>query len=173
MKKLLIAGTVALMLATTASVRAEQGASVTVQGGAIIQSHSECNKDHCLDGRWIGGFGVDYEVLDSRNFSVQPGVYLYHLEYERSYRKTANDKRQNTNSRTANIATAMIRLGVRAWDILKVYGIGGYSVDSFLVYGAGVSLKLDDNWTIETEHIKFDDNCDQHSATVGGIRYTF
>jgi opacity protein-like surface antigen len=171
MKKLLVASTVALMLATTASVRAEVG--ITAQGGAILQSHSECDDNHCLDGRWIAGLGIDYEVLDSERFTFRPGVYLYHLEYEESYRENASAKRQDTKTKSTNIATAMIRAGVKMWDIFQVYFITGYSVDSFLVGGGGVGLDLDDGWTIETEALYFDDGCDQHNAIVGGVRYSF
>jgi opacity protein-like surface antigen len=173
MKKLLIAGTVALMLATTASVRAERKVGVTAQGGSILQSHSDCDGNHCLDGLWLAGVGMDYEVLDSERFTFRPGVYVYHLEYEESYRETSRDKREKTKTKSANIATAMIRAGVKIWDVVKVYGIGGYSVDSFLVYGGGISLDLDDSWTLEAENLFFDDGCDQHEAITAGVRYRF
>jgi len=171
MKKLLIASTVALMLATTAGVRAEVG--ITVQGGGVLQSHSERNGDHCLDGLWIAGLGVDYEVLDSRNLTFRPGVYYYHIEHNESYREKSSDKKENTKTRTANVAAAMIRAGVKIKDVWQVYFLTGYSVDSFLIGGGGVNLRLDDNWTLETEALFFDDGDDSHEAIVGGLRFNF
>jgi len=149
--------------------------SVGVYAGTMGNSHSECDGDHCLDGKWMTVLTLDYEMLDHKYLTFRPGLAYYHLEYDQSYRETSRDRRQNTTGKTSDLFAATVKGGVILWDTVSPYGLLGFDfVEEMYIYGFGVGVKVYGNWHIEAESINFDNSCDQHSTEyLLGVRYAF
>ena len=154
-------------------VQAGQDFSVGVYGGELLQSHSECDGNHCLDGLYLLGVTVDYDIFDSRYFTFRPGVAYYNLIYDESYRETAQHPRENTVTKSKDIFALTAKGGVILFDVVEPYGILGLGNLDTLIYGYGVSLKLNDTLSIDAEALYFDAECDQHEGYVLGVRYSF
>jgi hypothetical protein len=150
---------------------AGQDFSVGVYGGEIVQSHSDCDGDHCLDGKYISGVTVDYDIFDSDHFTFRTGVSVYNLTYNQSYRATASDKRENTTKKDTVYALGTIRAGLILFDIVEPYAIIGYG--NTTLYGAGLAVTVYEGLSVDAEALSFDDNCDQHEAYVVGLRWSF
>ena len=155
------------------TAHAGQDFSVGVYGGELLQSHSECDGNHCLDGLYLLGVTVDYDIFDSRNFTFRPGAAYYQLTYDESYRETSKHPREDTVTKTKDLFALTAKGGVILWDVVEPYGILGLGNLDTLIYGYGVSLKLNDNFSFDAEALYFTAECDQHEGYALGVRYSF
>jgi opacity protein-like surface antigen len=178
---------VGFTLAFSLGIANANDASIGVYGGQILQSHSDCDGDHCLDGRFLYGATVDYDLLDDSNFTLRTGAGWYHLEYSESLRVTKRDDNEDclsgvcfdsgrsnkvdTRKVSKDFYVVTVKPGITLWDTIGVHGIVGYG--NTLLYGAGTSIKVSKDFSLDAEYLGFDDGCDQHSAYVVGMRWSF
>jgi opacity protein-like surface antigen len=162
---------VGFALAFSLGIANANDVSIGAYGGQVLQSHSDCDDNHCLDGLYVAGITADYDLLDDDDFFFRTGLAYYYLAYEESYRETSSAKREDTTGKTAHIILATAKPGITLWDKVDVYGVLGYG--NSLMYGAGASVEVSEDLSLDAEFLNFDDGCDEHSAYVVGLRWSF